>query len=76
MPHPKYGKINWISRSIGFQDPELHAESFEKNSLKKIKYSRSSPDPENCQCGHQQPYNLLYLLIYYNYCNWGRFFSQ
>ena len=38
-------KINWIP------DAELYAESFEKkkkkNSLKKIKYSRSSTNPEN-----------------------------
>ena len=29
--------------SIGFSDSELSAKYFEKNSLKKIKYSRSSP---------------------------------
>ena len=30
-----------------------------KSSLKKIKYSRSLPDPENFWCGHQQPYNFF-----------------
>ena len=30
-----------------------------KSSLKKIKYSRSLPDPENFLCGHQQPYNFF-----------------
>ena len=30
-----------------------------KKTIKKIKYSRSSPDPENSWCGHQQPYNFF-----------------
>ena len=34
--------------SIGFPDPELHAESFGK----RIKYSRSFSDPENNWCGN------------------------
>ena len=30
-----------------------------KKSLKKIKYCRSSLDPKNSWCGHQQPYNFF-----------------
>ena len=36
-------RLKGWKESIGFPDTELHAKSFEKNSLKKIKYSRSSP---------------------------------
>ena len=31
-----------MEKLIGFPDAELYAKSFEKNLLKKIKYSRSS----------------------------------
>ena len=30
-----------------------------KKLLKNMKYSRSLLDPENYQCGHQQPYNFF-----------------
>ena len=30
-----------------------------KKKFNKIKYSRSSIDPENFRCGHQQPYNFF-----------------
>ena len=42
--------------SIEFPDPELYAESFERNSLN---FSRSSPDPENYRCDYQQSYNFF-----------------
>ena len=54
MPHPKDGK-----KSIGFLDAEFYPESLEKNLLEKNKYCRSSPNPENSWCGHQQPYSLF-----------------
>ena len=43
--------------SIEFADAELYAESFEKKI--KMKYSRSSLDPGDSCCNHQQPYNFL-----------------
>ena len=43
-------RINWISRS------RTLCRIFWKKLIKKVKYLRSSPDPENYQCGHQQPY--------------------
>ena len=49
---------------IGFPDPELYPESFEKKSLRKIKYPRSSPDPENYRCGHQQPCTYFFLIFF------------
>ena len=50
--------------SIGFPDAELYAKYIEKkNSIKKIKYSRGSPDPENSRCGYQQPYNFFLFLL-------------
>ena len=33
--------------SVAFPDAELYAKSFKKKFIKKIKYSRSSADPEN-----------------------------
>ena len=54
MPRPNDGK-----KSLRLPDAEFHVEFFEKKSLRKIKYSRSSPDPENFRCGHQQPYNFF-----------------
>ena len=30
-----------------------------KNALKKFNSPRSSPDPENVWCGHQQPFNFF-----------------
>ena len=44
-----------MEKIIEFPDAELYAESFEEIFIK-IKYSRSSLDPENSCCGHQQPY--------------------
>ena len=70
---------------IGFPDAELHAKSFEK----KIRFSRSSPDPENSRCGHQQPYNFFSVFADFRTaqenqncfvqcrrisCNWGKKF--
>ena len=47
--------------SIGFRDAELYVKSFEKiHSLKKIKYSRSSPGDFICLF----IYLLIYLFIY------------
>ena len=46
---------------FGFLDAEFYAKSLKKKSLKKMKYSRSSPDPENSQSGNQQPYNLSFV---------------
>ena len=54
MPQLKDGK-----KSITFLDAEFYAESFEKKLLKKIKYSRTSPDTETSRCGHQQPYDFF-----------------
>ena len=34
-------------KSIGYPDPGLYADSFEKKSFKKIEYSRVLSDPEN-----------------------------
>ena len=45
--------------SIEFPDAELYARPFEKKIIKKINYSRGSPDPENSRCGHQQPYSFF-----------------
>ena len=52
--------FKWID---WFSDAELYTESFEKKSLKEIKYSRSSPDPENYWCGHQQSYNFFLVFV-------------
>ena len=46
---------------IEFPDAEFYAESFD--SLKKIKYSRSSPDPENFRYCYQQPYNFFLVFV-------------
>ena len=46
-------------------EAELYAESLDKNIIKKIKYSRSLPEPENSRCGHQQPYNFF--LVFDNF---------
>ena len=43
MPHPTDGKTSFF----GFPDPGLYAESFEKEIIKKIEYSRNLPDHEN-----------------------------
>ena len=51
--------------SIGFPDAELYAESFENKFIKKVKYSRSSPDPENSWCGHQQAYDFFSVFAYF-----------
>ena len=45
--------------SVAFLDAELYAKSFEKKFIQKIKYFRSSPDPKNSWCGHQQLYNFF-----------------
>ena len=49
--------------SIGFPDAELYTESFEKNSLKEIKYSRSSPDLGNSWCIHEHSYNFFLVFV-------------
>ena len=49
MPHPKDEK-----KSIEFLDVEFYAESLKKKICQKPLL-----DPENCQCGHQQPYNFF-----------------
>ena len=54
---PIFKRIDW------FSDAELYTESFEKNSLKEIKYSRSSPDPEKYWCSHQQSYNFFLVFV-------------
>ena len=54
MPRPNDGK-----KSLRLPDAEFHVEFCEIKSLRKIKYSRRSPDPENFRCGHQQPYNFF-----------------
>ena len=38
---------------------------WKKKSLKEIKYSRSSPNPENYWCGHQQSYIYIYIYIWF-----------
>ena len=49
-------RIDWISRCA-----EIYAELFQKKIIK-ITYCRSSLDPENSPCGHQQPYNFFWFL--------------
>ena len=51
---PKHEK-----KATGFSDAEFMLNLLKKNSFRKIKYSRSSPDPENSQCDHQQPFNFF-----------------
>ena len=53
----------WWNESIGFPNAEVFIKSSGKKFIKKIKYSRSSSDPENSQCGHQQPYNLFSVFV-------------
>ena len=48
--------------SIGFPDSELYTESFEKKFINKMKYSRSSPDPDFLDLtisSHQQQYDFF-----------------
>ena len=50
----------WEKKSIRFPNDEFYAEYFDKKKfIKKIKYSRRSPDSENSRCDHQQPYNFF-----------------
>ena len=52
--------------SIGFRDAELYVKSFEKiHSLKKIKYSRSSPGDFVCLFIYLFTYLFIYLFIYF-----------
>ena len=51
---PIFKWIDWLS------DAELYTE---KDLLKEIKYSRSSPDPENYWCGHQQSYHIFSVFV-------------
>ena len=54
---PIFKLIGW------FSDAEPYTESFEKKSLKEIKYLRSSSDSENYWCGHQHSYNFFLVFV-------------
>ena len=58
MPHTKDGK-----NSLDFQIQNFMLNLLEKKSLKKPKYYRSSPGPENSCSGNKQPYNFFSAFI-------------
>ena len=56
------GSKDWKNQ-LDFQMQNFVLNILKKNSIKKIKYSRSSPDPENSRSGYQQPYNFFRFLL-------------
>ena len=46
-------------KSVRFPNAKFYAESIGKKVIEKSSFPKSSPDIENSQCRHQQPYNFF-----------------
>ena len=62
VPRLKDEKKNWLDLGMhNFMRNLL--EKKKKEIIKKIKYCRSSPDPENSRCEHQQSLNFFSVFV-------------